>query len=148
MCMDRSEEVPVSLKELGWLDKVSRGYTTAQIARSEHLSVRRIQHGVARARTSESKVQARKPIRPPRLVPLFPIGPFTPSSACPHHGPIPAGSVLCCMVCSRSGIDGHPALKRDRLTDPQRDPKLSPVSAAAGPETRKERRKRRFGCGN
>jgi hypothetical protein len=83
------------------------------------------------------------PQRLPRLVPLFPIDAFTPGSACPHHGPIRTGSVFCCMVCSRSGLDGHPALERDPLTDPRPEPK-APAAARAGAvrETRKERRRR------
>jgi hypothetical protein len=45
-----------------------------------------------------------------RLVPLFPIGPFTPTSHCPHHGPLRKGSEFCCMVCSQSAIgDGRPS---------------------------------------
>lgn len=67
----------------------------------------------------------------PVLMPLFPVGFFLPTSAdqvrafgrvlvpefasrgdvCPHHGPIPEGSTLCCMVCHQSGMDGHPGLK-------------------------------------
>ena len=65
------------------------------------------------------------PRYPPRLVPLFPIGPLTPQSTCPHHGPMRPGSVFCCMVCSQSGMDDHPALKRDPSTDPPPSPSRS-----------------------
>ena len=81
--------------------------------------------------------------RSPRLVPLFPIGALTPQSACPHHGPIRAGSVFCCMVCSRSGVDDHPALKRDPRTDPRPERKAARlVRVATVRETRKQRRRR------
>lgn len=53
------------------------------------------------------------------LVPLFPIGGFSPGSTCPHHGPLPEGSALTCMVCHRSGMDQHPAYRRDRRFDPR-----------------------------
>jgi len=43
-------------------------------------------------------------------MPLFPVASFVPGSACPHHGPIREGSVLCCMVCHQSGLDAHPSL--------------------------------------
>lgn len=82
------------------------------------------------------------PHRSPRLIPLFPIGPFTPGSACPHHGPIRSGSVFCCMVCSQSGMDGHPALKRDPRTDPRPEPKPAARVKISARETRKERRRR------
>ena len=80
----------------------------------------------------------------PRLVPLFPIGPLTPRSTCPHHGPIRPGSVFCCMVCSQSGMDDHPALWRDPSTDPPPEPKAPEPTGplAGGRETRKERRRR------
>ena len=39
------------------------------------------------------------------LEPLFPLTPLTPSSTCPHHGPIRTGSRFCCMICHRSGQD-------------------------------------------
>jgi len=91
------------------------------------------------------------------LVPIFPIGSFTPSSECPHRGPIPKGSLACCMVCSRSGVDDHPALKRDPATDPKPEPGPAPreegaepgregrIPDAGRPETRRERRARLFG---
>ncbi|QEH38666.1 hypothetical protein OJF2_72720 [Aquisphaera giovannonii] len=86
-----------------------------------------------------------------RLVPLFPVGPFTPTSRCPHHGPIPKGSDLCCMVCLQSGHDDHPDLRRDPRTDPRPEPKRAgaePARTSAHGETRKERRRRlREGAG-
>ena len=94
------------------------------------------------------KAAVRSPLEdpryPPRLVPLFPIGPLTPQSTCPHHGPIRPGSVFCCMVCSQSGMDDHPALKRYPSTDPPLEPKpLQPTApGSGGQETRKERRRR------
>jgi hypothetical protein len=155
-------------RELAWLDDIRRGYSIKEIARREGLGCRRIQHGVARARErgnvsrirysrSSNQVHERNqnsiagagraagddPNRPPRLFPLFPIGPFTPRSACPHHGPIRAGSVFCCMVCSRSGIDDHPALKRDPRTDPRPESKAAaPARVASVHETRRQRRQR------
>ena len=84
------------------------------------------------------------PRRPPTLVPLFPVVPYSPQAACAHHGAIPDGSALCCMVCHRSGVDGHPALQRDHRTDPA--PERAP-EAPAKPgkrETRKQRRARLF----
>jgi hypothetical protein len=155
-------------RELIWLDDVRRGYSIQEIARREGLGCRRIQHGVARAReqgkpsrvrnlSSSNKLHERNgktaasaervvrddSNRPPRLVPLFPIGGFTPRSTCPHHGPIRAGSVFCCMVCSQSGVDDHPALKRDPRTDPRPERRAGALVRETGVrETRKQRRQR------
>jgi RNA polymerase sigma factor (sigma-70 family) len=84
--------------------------------------------------------------RPPGLVPLFPISAFTPRSTCPHQVPIAPGSALCCMVCHRSGMEGHPALQRDPRTDPAPEPRPAPPPepGAESRETRRERRRRRF----
>lgn len=79
----------------------------------------------------------RKPDEPP-LVPLFPVADFTPHAACPHHGPLPRGTVLCCMVCHKSGVDFRPALKRDTASEPKPEPKPEPVKPKK--LTRKERR--------
>lgn len=73
-----------------------------------------------------------------KLMPVFPDV-FTPTSKCPHQGPIPAGSKDCCMVCNRSGMDGLvipqnvPPLPRDKVKLPPPAPKR---------ENRKARRKR------
>jgi len=57
----------------------------------------------------------RDPVRAGKVdglaLPLFPVRSLVPGSACPHHGPIPEGSNLVCMVCYQSGRDGHPSLK-------------------------------------
>jgi hypothetical protein len=153
-----------------WLDEVRRGHPIREIARRAGLGCRRVQLGVARARLREEASRIREDLFPgdarakterpiaypgwavsedrlPELVPLFPLTPFTPQSTCPHHGPMRPGSIFCCMVCSRSGMDGHPALKRDPRTDPRPDPKVKPApvlseKALTKRETRKERRRR------
>jgi hypothetical protein len=49
------------------------------------------------------------------------------------------------MVCSRSGMDDHPALKRDPRNDPRPEVKAAKLTLpVVGRETRKERRKRLF----
>lgn len=150
--------------DLEWRRKHQRGKTVAEIATAEGVSKRTVQLALARARAAEQAVDAsgsddaESPIRDenaaPRtpwwleLVPLFPIGAFTPTSKCPHHGPIRAGSLFCCMVCSNSGVDDHPSLKRDPQTDPRPEPAPAPAAPAPRPdtaarrETRKERRRR------
>ncbi len=165
----KSKGLPPTLaRELVWLDDIRRGYSIKEIARREGVGCRRIQYGVSRARergglpsTSEGdsrhdwqgrneqetgtieKVRRDDPNRPPRLVPLFPVGPFTPQSACPHHGSIRSGSMFCCMVCSQSGVDDHPALKRDSRTDPRPERKAAVFVRPGGArETRKQRRRR------
>jgi len=47
------------------------------------------------------------------------------------------------MVCSQSGVDDHPALKRDPSTDPRPERKAAALVRVAGVrETRKQRRDR------
>lgn len=194
----------LKLRDAEWLRLAGLGFTPAEIADrfgvSRQLVNRRLRLA-KRARDeergpdvgdAESAVDA-KAEGPPLpwwldLVPLFPIGPFTPRSECPHRcrrcdgsgvveersadaaGTIVvkavecpscrgvprlnAGTLLCCMVCSRSGMDDHPALRRDPKLDPAPEPPpKSPASAAVGrgrkgpkgEETRRESRARKFG---
>jgi hypothetical protein len=150
----RTITLATAAREYVWLWDQRHGVSTKAIAERTGLSAKRVRFGVARARAHERKAaqdfSVRNPswaVRQPRLVPLFPIGSYTPQSACPHHGPIRVGSVFCCMVCHGSGMDGHPFLQRDPLHDPKPDPKPNPSRRVARPlgETRRQRRRRLFG---
>lgn len=164
--------LPTEVLESFWLEEVREGASPRTIAQRERVSLRRVQLGVSRARLRElakarsaaataasarrwdyegTSAEARMV---PRLIPLFPIESFTPTSTCGHHRPIRTGSRFCCMVCHTSGMDDHPGLKRDPRTDPAPEPKddkeqteaqtRSRGEATSTAETRKERRKRRF----
>jgi len=145
--MTRTQTLESAAREYVWLWELRRGVSTRAIAEREGVSLRVVRYRIARARAAEKPDPAdtpRKP-RPPTLVPLFPVLAYSTTSECPHHGPIRSGSVLCCMVCHRSGQDDHPALQRDPRTDPQ------PEQIPAAPprhkrETRKQRRLRLFGA--
>ena len=163
------------IRDQEWLRLHQDGKSTSAIAEEAGVSVQLVRRALARAReldTSREQDDADEPtlhgrddeadadLAPPpaplrtawwlELVPVFPIGPFTPASECPHRGPIAKGSLLCCMVCSASGMDDHPAMKRDPATDPRPEPRPSakPSTAttkpAASGETRRERRARKF----
>lgn len=125
-----------------WLRQHKSGLKIAEIAAKAGVSPRTVSLGLKRARDAAERVVTAlpPPARPPwwlDLVPLFPITSFTPQSKCPHRGPIKPGSVFCCMVCSGTGRDGHPALRRDPTTDPKPEPKPGP---AAKPNRRTRRR--------
>jgi hypothetical protein len=143
----RTLSLAVMAKEYIWLWDVRHGVSTSEIAMREGVDVQRVRIGVARAKALENNCPSDIAIHLPRLVPLFPIGPYTPQAACGHNRPIEAGSTFCCMVCHSSGIDDHPGMLRSPLTDPAPEPKPAPAPAAKKPtrETRKQRRKRQFG---
>lgn len=144
----RALSLVVMAKEYIWLWDVRHGVSAKEIAMREGLNVQRVRIGIARAKALEKNIpNDTDSIRPPRLVPLFPMGAYTPQSACGHHGPIERGSLFCCMVCHCSGIDDHPGLLRSPLTDPAPEPRpaLAPVEKQSKHETRKERRRRVFG---
>jgi hypothetical protein len=142
-------DLATAAKEYLWLWDHRHGKSTQEIALREHLSDRRVRFGIARARSNEpsvSGVTAAK-IRPPRLEPLFPILTFVPASACPHYGRMRRGSIFCCMVCHRSGMDGHPALERHVASEPKPE-KKPPPPAKPKPSaklTRKQKRLLMFG---
>jgi hypothetical protein len=132
-------------REYVWLWDVRHGVSTSEIAIREGINVQRVRFGITRARALEKSSSNDTAIRPPLLIPLFPIGPYTPQSACGHHRPIEAGSLMCCMVCHCSGIDDHPGLLRTPLTDPAPEPKPARAPKQTIGETRKQRRQRMFG---
>jgi hypothetical protein len=143
--MTRRLTLATAAKEYTWLWDLRHGISIKAIASREGLSIRRVRFGLARAETQERVCCSVAAVKPPRLVPLFPIGPYTPFSSCRHKRPIQSGSLLCCMICHESGLDWHPALQRDPRTDPAPDPKTAPKSQTLAKETRRQRRQRQFG---
>jgi hypothetical protein len=130
--------------EYFWLNETRCGVGMKGLANRAGVSVRRVRLGLASARTQARPALDRNTLRPPRLIPLFPIGPYTPHSSCAHRQPIRAGSVLCCMVCHSSGVDDHPAL----WSGPGGSPTLENTRSVdeARRETRRQRRLRLFGA--
>ena len=156
---DRTLTLATAAAEYIWLYDLRHGLSIHEIAVRAGVSIGRVRYGVKRARAQEKPISSiavieqsssnAETIRPPRLIPLFPVGPYTPQSACPHRVPIKPGSALCCMVCHRSGKDDHPALQRDSQTDPSPEPRLVPTPArqpglGAPLETRRQRRRKQF----
>ena len=133
-------------REHMWLWDFRQGMSTNAIASRESVSIRRVRIGIARASARERRCPKNTKNRLPWLVPLFPIGPYTPRSICGHRKPIVSGSVLCCMICHRSGWDEHPAMQCNPETDPAPEPRLPSLAHHASPETRRERRQRLFGA--
>ena len=136
----------VAGREKVWLWDFRQGMSTNAIASRDGVSVRRVRFGVSRAGAYERGVSKISKDRLPWLVPLFPIGPYTPRSSCGHQRPIASGSVLCCMICHRSGWDKHPAMQRDPETDPAPEPRLTSLYQERAQETRWGRRQRLFGA--
>ena len=142
---NRPMSLAILAMEYIWLWDVRHGISINEIAMREGLGVRRVHYGVARARAQERSCSTEDATRPPRLIPLFPLGPLTPESVCRHNGPIEPGSLFCCVICHHSGIDDHPALKRDARTDPTPEAKPAPAPPKKTCETRRQRRRRIFG---
>jgi hypothetical protein len=150
--LSRTFNLEISARESVWLWDSRHGVNANEIAIRQGVSIRRVRFGLARARCYESRSFLRDVRCPPRLVPLFPVGPYTPQSLCGHHRPIERGSVFCCMVCHTSGQDDHPALWHDRRFDRKLDCKSSAAfrkihcGEKIGNETRRQRRQRLFGA--
>ncbi len=141
---DRRQSLADAAREYIWLYDRRHGLTLQAIADASHVSIGRVRAGLARAEAAEAAPDpVPNPLRlvPPRLMPLFPVGSYTPLSDCPHHGAIRPGSILCCMVCHQTGQDAHPALQRDGKTDPVPDSKPTTMGPP-DPQTRKARRAR------
>lgn len=161
---DEALSLQAAAMEYIWLYDYRHGVCIKKIAARAQVSVDRVRFGVERAKAQESKLsrddrfddstKSGRPDEPGfRLLPLFPIGAFTPQSACSHRDPMEPGSRLCCMVCHASGMDDHPGLRRDSQSDPSPEPEPVPSADGAVPaesvepkrnETRKQRRRRQF----
>jgi hypothetical protein len=157
---DRTLTLKVAAREWVWLYDHRHGMSLEEIAGYEGLSIERVLFGVMRSealesqRTKDDLIGNLKSGRldgvEVRLIPLFPIGAFTPQSTCPHHDSIERGSRLCCMVCHASGMDDHPGIRHDPKTDPSPEPVPAPTTDALPgrsrkpKETRKQRRRRQF----
>ena len=153
--------LPVAAMEYVWLYDHRRGVSLRKLADRDGVSVDRVRDGVERAKALEiqcsgdemSEKSGRRDEPEFELIPLFPIGSFTPQSTCSHRDPIEKGSRFCCMVCHTSGMDDHPALRRVPKTKasfvpaPESPKEAAAPTAASDPspaETRKQRRRRRF----
>jgi hypothetical protein len=110
----------VSRRDRKYLDLIRAGNPIRDIARKYHVTTKTVYNGLERARLAE-RPSTRTIPRPPKVEPIFGCKAWSPQTACDdiHHGPIQHGSSCCCMVCSRSGMDHHPALRRDPRTDPR-----------------------------
>jgi hypothetical protein len=129
------------IRRFDWLHLVETGMSTRDIARQYKCGLRSIELALVVARAEAlAFAEAARLLRPPALWPWFPIDGLFPHSKCNHDQvPIPKGSRLYCSLCSRSGMDDHPALARFPLTDPRPDP---PLPEKAQPLTRREKRAR------
>ena len=105
-------------RDLAYLKLVRAGTPVPQVAKKFRVTAKTVYNGLERARLAEKPTLLAIP-RPPRLELLSPITPLVPQSECPHRGPMKRGSVFVCAVCHASGMDHHPALRRDPRTDPK-----------------------------
>jgi hypothetical protein len=152
--MPRPIDLGTAAREYVWLWDYRHGRPTKEIAARERLSERRVREGISRAAASmtltpgETSALTDPALRTPRLEPLFPILTFTPQSACGHKRDLRKGSCFVCMVCHKSGMDGHRALVRDPRTDPRPEPKKPPPPPPkpGARESRRQRRARLFKC--
>ena len=158
----------IHARELVWLDEIRRGYSIKEIARRDRLGCRRTQHGVFRARERGNQSRIREPRfsndlhgRNGKITAVreewcgtIPIArrdwfrSFQSERSLPDRhagitgrsGPAPTSAD---GLPSQSGVDDHPALKRDPRTDPRPERKAAALVRVAGVrETRKQRRHR------
>lgn len=77
----------------------------------------------------DTPVVGRTLCRPPKLQPTFGCRAWSGTSTCDHvhpHGPIPRGSVMCCMACHKSGVDHLKVLQITAADMPRPEPKPAP----------------------
>jgi hypothetical protein len=140
-----------SVQKYAWLQDPRYATTATGPAVDERDRTKRVPTVFPRACTVFSNRSFQLIQRPPQLVPLFPVGNYTPSSRCAHRGPIEHGSAFCCMVCHASGQDDHPALQANWSIEPNLELNWTATFSSCKYskqkiliETRKQRRQRLF----
>jgi hypothetical protein len=116
-----SLSLSVLAREYDWLWDHRHGRSIVDIAADVDRSVEHVRRAIERARDFTARFEPRRRSAVDYkldLVPLFPIGPFTPTSRCPHRGAIPPAPFVC-MVCHRSYLDAGPLL---RIAEPAPPP--------------------------
>ena len=73
-------------REYVWLWDYRHGIKPKAIAIREGVTVQRVEFGIDRAQAQEKAGANSTAVRPPRLVPLFPIGSYTPLSPAATSG--------------------------------------------------------------
>ena len=148
---NRRHKIEISDRGYVWLWESHHGVIPKEITACEGISNQRIQVSYAHRRSEELIDLCNSARRPPRLVPLFPMGNYTPRSLCGHNERIKRGSIFCCMICHSSGQDHHPALQNDSSSGFSRNqnwrdalPNVRSCERISS-ETRKQRRQRLFG---
>ena len=139
-----------SVGEFVWLRNPYRHISAKRSTIRGGISTQSTQLALPRARTVHPNRFFQDTRRPPQLVPLFPVGNYTPHSRCGHRGPIEHNSVFCCMVCHTSGQDDHPALQNSSFIKPNAEAKRDATIQTKYSnqriflETRKQRRQRLY----
>ncbi len=147
----QQSQLDTSIREYVWLCDSGSDISAKVAEVRERSHIHRTLPVVSQARSVRSTHSFQVIRRPPQLVPLFPIGSYTPTSRCAHRGLIERGSCFCCMICHASGQDDHPALQNDwsieRNSDMKWDAAIPTTKFSrqrTSLETRKQRRQRLF----
>jgi hypothetical protein len=115
-----------------YLELRRMGKTIETIALLCGVGLATVHKGIAAAKNRQRQAVQPEPVETaaPRqpawvreMVPMFPIKALDDQSVCPHNGPIARGSRFVCMICHASGMDAHPALRRDAATEPKPEAK-------------------------
>jgi hypothetical protein len=96
----------LAARDLIWLYDCRGGLSVAELAARDGVSVDAVRDAIHRGEGHASPGVADLTVPPDvSLLPLFPVGGLTPSSHCPHHGPIRPGEPVYCVVCHATGFD-------------------------------------------
>jgi hypothetical protein len=105
---DLADEPIDAVEVEGWAMLLSAGWTAVDVAADAGVDVDLVRSilGTVDLPGPAPSGDAPRELRGPRVRLMFPAGSLTPSSPCPHRGPIRKGDRVVCMVCHASGLDG------------------------------------------